>query len=316
MLVQTFIYYQTYKHDATWIRRFVLYLFIVETVNTGFEIAMMFEPLVLQYGTPAATTFFPIGLYAEPIVTAAISTPVQMFIAWRIHVISKSTLLTLTICLLSLVSLAGAVWETHTIAVVKVFAKKPDLHWPAVLWLGASAVVDVFITISLTVALSRRKTGYSGTDDAIRKIIRVTVQTGLITALFAILDVICFFAVSHAAINFIFGFPLSKLYTNALVSSLNARAGWNGPLSSAATAPSVLFGDDHDALRGTQKWSHTGTASRSRQAAVGPYELGLPRSARNAQHDIQYGVTITKDVETLGDNSVGDIGKAPVYNGV
>ncbi len=58
----------------------IYFLFIVETVNSGFAIAMMYEPLVLRYGkvstspimfflfrtsplgTLAATTYFPLGM--------------------------------------------------------------------------------------------------------------------------------------------------------------------------------------------------------------------------------------------------------------
>ncbi|KAF8519875.1 hypothetical protein BU17DRAFT_89450 [Hysterangium stoloniferum] len=320
MLVQIFVYFQSYKNDATWIRRFIMYLLIVETINTGFDIAMMYQPLVLEYATPAATKFFPLGLYAEPVVTVAISTPVQIFIAWRIRLISQSTLLALIICFFSIISLGGAVWLTHTISVVRVFARKPELHWPAVMWLVATAVVDVLITISLTVSLSRRKTGYTGTDNAIRKIIRLTVQTGLITALFAILDVVCFLVLPHSAINFAWDFPLSKLYTNALMSSLNARAGWNTTLSNTNMPPNALFSDDRELMRGTQVQtsSQTGTTSRTRQSATASYELGLPRSNRVAfgKHDGPYGVTITKEVETLREDSVTDIRKAQVYNGV
>ncbi|KAL0958474.1 hypothetical protein HGRIS_000613 [Hohenbuehelia grisea] len=50
LIVQTFMYFQTYKNDSTWLKYFVLYLFIMETFNTGFDISMMFEPLIMHYG--------------------------------------------------------------------------------------------------------------------------------------------------------------------------------------------------------------------------------------------------------------------------
>ncbi|KAJ6548228.1 hypothetical protein DFH09DRAFT_1087343 [Mycena vulgaris] len=54
----------------------------------------------------------------------------------------------------------------------------------------------------------RMKTGFACTDTIIDKIIRITVQTGMLT-------------------NFIRDFPLSKLYSNCLISSLTARRSWN-----------------------------------------------------------------------------------------
>lgn len=43
--------------------------------------------------------------------------------------------------------------------------------------------------------------------------------------------------------NFVWDFALSKLYTNALISTLNARAGW-GNLTDRGYGPNVLFGDE------------------------------------------------------------------------
>jgi hypothetical protein len=50
MVMQAYVYYQTYKNDVIWIRYFILYLFIIETLNTGFDIGMMYEPLIVRYG--------------------------------------------------------------------------------------------------------------------------------------------------------------------------------------------------------------------------------------------------------------------------
>ncbi|PFH47887.1 hypothetical protein AMATHDRAFT_151021, partial [Amanita thiersii Skay4041] len=267
LVVQLFVYFQTYKKDTGWIRHLMVYLFILETINTGFAIAMMYEPLVLRYGkrqsaeslallsylgrwfigTPDATTFFPIALSTDPIITVLISTPVQIFIAWRIQMISKSRLLAGVICMLALVALGGGIWLTITVIHIRRFSRKPELHWPALTWLLASAITDVLITVTLTYNLSRRKTGFSSTDTAINKIIRLTIQTGLITTIFATLDVICFLLFPVCLLsNFTWDFALSKLYTNALVSTLNARSGW---------ANNVLFSTGSEYLTTTGRVS-------------------------------------------------------------
>lgn len=133
----------------------------------------------------------------------------------------------------------GGIWLTRTIINLDRFAKKPMLHWPALTWLIASAVADITITASLCYYLVRRfivlctvhlygrafqarqKSGFSATDDTInkvsrpcffvnitivqllKKIIRLTVQTGLITTLFAILDVVCFLVLPVNASSFL-----------------------------------------------------------------------------------------------------------------
>jgi len=311
MLVQTVIYYQTYKKDSTRMKLFVLFLFIAETLNTGFDLALIYEPLVQKYGTPPATTFFPLFLPTDPLLTVIISTPIQIFIAYRIKIISRASWLAAAICALAIASFGGGIWLTVTIIHIRRFARKPELHWPALLWLLASAIADVTITVSLTWNLAKRKTGFSGTDDAINRIIRLTIQTGFITAVFAILDVACFLALPHTTINFVWDFALSKLYTNALLSTLNARSSW-GTLSGAGGAAghhNVLFGSSN-APQSAQTYSATnfrGTRQIMTAATgtgTGTYELDSAYKSRLPDRDdpeFGVGISVTKEVDTVVD---------------
>ncbi|OBZ68710.1 hypothetical protein A0H81_11139 [Grifola frondosa] len=92
-----------------------------------------------------------------------------------------------------------------------------------IIWLACSAVADSVITIALVWHLRRHKTGFSVTDDVVNRIIRLTVHTGLVTALCATIDLVLFLAMP-AGLHLIFNLPLSKLYTNSLMSTLNSRA--------------------------------------------------------------------------------------------
>ncbi|KAL9710040.1 hypothetical protein Ac2012v2_007102 [Leucoagaricus gongylophorus] len=168
--------------------------------------------------------FFPVMFAAEPITIVAISTPIQLFFAWRIRLLTKQNTIASIITILSLVSLAGGLWTTIKIIIIKLFSRKPELHLSALVWFLSATVADVLITGTLVINLSRRKTGFSATDDAISRIIRMTVQTGMLTALFAVGDVIFFMTLPRTALNFIWDLALTKLYANCLLSTLNARA--------------------------------------------------------------------------------------------
>ncbi|TFK21504.1 hypothetical protein FA15DRAFT_682075 [Coprinopsis marcescibilis] len=251
----------------------VYYLFIVETLNTACDIQMMYQPLIQNFVFAAGEAFPRVdGLlntwwltkpsfllhasfaysffFLEPIVIVAVSTPIQFFFAWRVRLLTKSNWLGAIICLFALISLAGGIWTTALIIQVKVFARKIELHWSALVWFLAACISDVLITTVLVVTLSRRKTGFAATDDAIQRIIRMTVQTGALTAICAIGDVVFFMStsilarkenirqISHlslmsctayssvrAFMNFLWDLALSKLYANCLLSTLNARGG-------------------------------------------------------------------------------------------
>ncbi|KAK0194374.1 hypothetical protein F5146DRAFT_998774 [Armillaria mellea] len=90
----------------------------------------------------------------------------------------------------------------------------------------------------VTICYDRRgqKTGFKRSDDLVNKIIRITVQTGLITSVCALVDLITFLSLP-SGIHLIFNLPLSKLYINSLMSSLNSREPRQEP---AASAPNTL----------------------------------------------------------------------------
>ncbi|KAF9254238.1 hypothetical protein L218DRAFT_565509 [Marasmius fiardii PR-910] len=300
MAAQTVVYFQAYQRDTLILQSFVCYLVVAETVNSIMGMGMMYNLLVTEWGSPNATTYFPRFLPADPIITVFISTPIQIFIAYRLQIISQTFLIPIVVVLLSLVSMGGGLWTAIMVKTIKVFQRKPELHTPALTWLLASAIADVTITVSLYWSLAQRKTGLKRTDDMINRILRLTVQTGLITAIFALLDVICFLALPHTTINFIWDFALSKLYTNALLSTLNARAGWS---SVGGVDPhNVLFGttmasrsdgelSEFDSRHGRMRGSGWGSTYRTNPelsfVAMSPLETGVYESDPTASFHIQ-----------------------------
>jgi hypothetical protein len=304
LIVQTYSYYQTYKKDAAWIKYLVLYLFIIESVNTGCDIAMMYQPLIAEFGQPDATKFFPTMFAAEPIAIVMVSTPIQLFFAWRIKLLTKNNYLPAIIALFAIISLAGGVWTTAMIVKLKLFSRKPELHEPALLWFLAACVSDILITVALVVTLSKRRTGFEATDDAISKIIRMTVQTGMLTALFAVGDVVFFMTLPHTALNFLWDLALSKLYANCLLSTLNARAGLSEKSSSG-------YSNNHHGLSssGNNRRPEFIHSPRSAHMHMGSamYELETHHKSFDASAsfpepgDAEYGITVTKVVETIQD---------------
>ncbi|EDR06369.1 uncharacterized protein LACBIDRAFT_299921 [Laccaria bicolor S238N-H82] len=314
LIVQTYHYYLSYKGDVHWIRCLVsevLYLFVIETVNTGCDMAMMYQTLINNFGKADTTKFFPTLLAAEPItivrpsrvgrtmgitiqLQVVISTPIQLFFAYRIRLLSKSNLLGGIIAFFATVSLGGGAWSTVRIVKTKVFAHKPELHLPALVWLLSAVVSDVMITVVLVITLNKRRTGFIATDDAIAKIIRMTVQTGLLTSLFAIGDVIFFMTLPHTAVNFVWDLALTKLYSNCLLSTLNTRAELKESSGPRQLSLSGNVGMDMREF------------NLPTQASPPFYELNTPKSSEGYQTrtpDLEYGITVTTVVETKGDTN-------------
>ncbi|KAF4619710.1 hypothetical protein D9613_004813 [Agrocybe pediades] len=296
LIVQTYYYYQTFKRDAQWIKYLVLYLFIVETVNTGCDIAIMYEPLINNFGKPEATTFFPAFFASQPIIFVSVSMPIQIFFAWRIKLLTKSTLLAAIVTILAVVSFGAGVYTTALIIKFKEFSRKPELNTPALVWFLTACVADLLITAVLVMALTRRKTGFIATDDILSRIIRTTFHTGIITALFAIGDILCFMILPHVAVNFFWDLSLTKIYSNFLLSNLNSRT-------------------DLQAFVGfrSQLLNRTGPPPtvnpRTNKGAPSQEERGGPMHALDScsyeledKENVQYGIAISKVVETRHDS--------------
>ncbi|KAK6996930.1 hypothetical protein R3P38DRAFT_1948419 [Favolaschia claudopus] len=209
MCVQMLLYYQSFKRDARWIRYFILYLLFAETVNLLFEIGIVYEPLIVRYGSQRALIVSPLLIPGDAISIVAVSTPVQIFTAWRISVITNSIIFPLIITVLSVVSFGGGLFVSIFAAIRNEFREFQSFAPTVILWLVTSAVCDFLITIILTYSLTTRKTGFTAVDGQINRIIRLTVQTGAITAAAALADVILFLAFPGSTLNFIPDFPLS-----------------------------------------------------------------------------------------------------------
>ncbi|KAJ3743535.1 hypothetical protein DFH05DRAFT_1618737 [Lentinula detonsa] len=295
LLNQMHFYFQTYKSDALWIKCLVAYLFVVETANTVFDMIIIYQPLITQFGTQKAVKYFPTLFMTEPIVVVLVSMPIQCFFAWRITKITKSYIIPAIIVVLAFTSATGGFITGIKIVILKLFIKKPELHWSALLWFLPSCVADILITVTLVRSLSKRKTSFSVTNSMIDKLIRsnphsfqdfndldcalhiVTVQTG---------DVACFMALPHTAINFIWDLALAKLYTNCLMSTLNARSALvnNGQASNSGMFINVVDSTNQKDIR-RQTFSGARFAKNMHELTNGSdvYELDSAKTVEAAQ---------------------------------
>ncbi|KAH9939817.1 hypothetical protein B0H21DRAFT_756071 [Amylocystis lapponica] len=225
MITQTFLYFTVYKRDKLWMKLFVFLLFFCDTLNCAFDIAFVFIPLVDDFGNETRLSYATWIFGTDPALTAFIALFVQMFFAWRVKVLTNSIPAVCLIAFCSICQWCGGIGSAIAVGMIPEFIHFQRFETIVVVWLAFSAVADSLITVALVWHLRKHKTGFHATDDIVNRIIRLTVQTGLVTALCAVIDLILFLA-SPSGLHLVFNLPLSKLYTNSLMSSLNSRAGW------------------------------------------------------------------------------------------
>ncbi|KAK6977520.1 hypothetical protein R3P38DRAFT_3123411 [Favolaschia claudopus] len=221
VVTQTCAYFQRYPNDLAWIRSLMVYLLIVETVNVVVELGIIYQPLIIQYGTAAAVTISP----RHSVLISIVSAPIQLFAAWRINVITKSLWLPAFIALLSLGSFASGITVSVKVAMNAAFRDFDNFSVEVILWLALSAFCDLVIAVSMSYALVSCRFSIPQVSRSAKLIsnLYMTLETGALTALTAIIDVLLFLLFPRASVNFIVDFPLSNLYTCSMLAMLNSR---------------------------------------------------------------------------------------------
>ncbi|KAF4568477.1 hypothetical protein EYR36_010488 [Pleurotus pulmonarius] len=213
LVVQSFIYYQTYKNDKKWVRYLVRCFGCTKEGVTKIPINTGPVHAIGALTSKGKDSSVPIrdGLSIHCCLTSIfdetcfiqvfISTPIQLFFAWRIRIISQSKVLTVIISFFSLSSFIGGIAAPIATKVTDStsYDRLPRIAPTIITWLTSAATTDIIIAVSLVYHLYRMKTGVRSTDDLVNRIMRLTIQTGMITALFATLDVVCFNAFPKAS---------------------------------------------------------------------------------------------------------------------
>ncbi|KAF7358001.1 hypothetical protein MVEN_00847100 [Mycena venus] len=250
MCIQMYTYYQHYSKDSAWIRYFMLYLLLVATADVVIEFGIIYDSLIIQNGKQAALVISPKLLPGDSVLISVSSAPIQLFTAWRISVITGSLILPGLIALLSLGSFAAGITVSAKVALNPEYSSFEIFTSEVIVWLVLSAACDIIIAIGMSYALYSRKTGFSVVDGQINRIIQLTVETGSLTALTALADVMLFLVFPRTTINFAVDFPLSALYSCSILAMLNSRDRQRTPDPEYAhTAPQMRTHDRRTSLK-------------------------------------------------------------------
>ncbi|KAF9020946.1 hypothetical protein BDZ89DRAFT_1071869 [Hymenopellis radicata] len=247
MLVQCFIFFTNYSKDALWIKSYVVLLLVTDTLSTVFAMWWIYNLLINNFQNLAAFATADWLLAADPALVGITGTLCQLFFAYRIKVLTGNTWLGYGIAFLSVASGLCAIGSGIAVSWVKFLADFDKFQSIGCLWLGLTALVDILITIIVSSFLNQRRTGFRKTTQLLNRIVRVTIANGLMTTIFAIVELSLYVGKPDTGLHIGFSFVLPKLYCNSVMSSLNARMPRGGSSmddhSISVTDPSFLHPD-------------------------------------------------------------------------
>ncbi|KAN0100024.1 hypothetical protein V8E55_000008 [Tylopilus felleus] len=167
---------------------------------------------------------------------AVVALPTQAFFVYRIYVLSGKNMIAPLIWVIpaifqnvaTIFYAAKAFYSANGSVHIVSFIEIHDHFFTCITLsnLVVGAAVDALIAIAMTILLfcERTATGFVGTLHILQRLTIFAVNTGLWTAMFAVLSAILIHVIPTSALYTVFAIPLSSLYCNALLANLHARS--------------------------------------------------------------------------------------------
>ncbi|KAJ7470203.1 hypothetical protein B0H11DRAFT_2041807 [Mycena galericulata] len=242
LTVQLYLYYQAFPNDRPFIKSLVYIVYSLQLVQTIMTAVDAFASFGSGFDNDVALTALNFSWFSSPIVTSMISLIVQSFYAFRLYNFSKSRIIPVLIVTASLaVSVAGFITGQFYREAGYVTAINTRRTLISVgVWLSGSAMIDVVIALSMTYYLIISDTGFRKTHALISKVIRLTIETGSLTASVALVTVILYFVFPDNGYFSPTMMFMPALYANTLLAVLNSRLQIVGGRSTYPTTTDII----------------------------------------------------------------------------
>ncbi|KAJ7910605.1 hypothetical protein B0H13DRAFT_2011578 [Mycena leptocephala] len=290
LAVQVYVYRLSFPNDKASIKWMVYIIFLVETVMTalnGVDVYHWFAEGfgdILEFAKPLISPAY------TPIMGSVMALVVQTFFCYRIYIIKREALpLSVFIFVVALLQAAGGVGGGIS---AYLSANEEHDHNRIIfvyLWLIGDVIADVFIAGAMTFLLLRAsRQQHKQTNDIVKRIVQLTVETNTLSTLVAIISLILFYGTPNTTYFICPTMVLAKLYANTLLVTFNNRAFIHG---NGTNTHSASVNDSY--------------ASRSRSGARKsmPFSAGL---GMNSETDTYLGSTyngkVTVTTHSMADN--------------
>ncbi|KAF7357592.1 hypothetical protein MSAN_01355600 [Mycena sanguinolenta] len=210
--------------DSVWIRGTVASLFFLDTVHSAVAIYSAWDMCVTNYNNPASLAYVGWTIPFTAVATSCAAILSQVFLAHRVFLLTKNKLLFALIAFISALGFIFGCIAGVKSGIINAVAKFGPLGPYVTAWLAFQTSADLLITLCLTVALWRSKTGFRSTDTIINRLIGGAVRTGLFASIFALADLFSFLLHRDTNLYAMFAYPIGRIYTNTLLHTLNSRS--------------------------------------------------------------------------------------------
>ncbi|KAJ7731354.1 hypothetical protein B0H16DRAFT_203023 [Mycena metata] len=230
LTVQLYLYYQAFPNDRVFTKGLVYTVYCLSLVSVILSTIDAFSTFGYGFGDPSALNTAHFAWLVGPVFTGMVACIVQSFYAFRLYRLCNSRIVPAILVFAALglcaIGISDGVSD-HKAS--RTNLAKLKFNFPAiatittVLFLVGTALVDITIAGCMTYYLTKNDTGFRRTHALVTKLIRLSIETGVITALVVILILALFFGVPGKAYYVVPGSSISTVYANTLFAVLNSR---------------------------------------------------------------------------------------------
>jgi len=223
---QAYIYYGRFPKDPRKMKAMVAAVWCGELGHVlciGHSIYVM---IITDYGHPERLAHIPNSLLAATFIGGLVSSGVQSFFAYRIYVLSRSWWIP---CICWGLSLFRIVPSNVTVFIDGIHEPLAEFvakwNWLFNTVWAVSAANDLLIAGTLVFLLYRQRShALKSTAAVVDKLIKWTIETGVVTSISGIIMLACFVAMRASFIWMAWFVVIARLFSISLFASLNSRA--------------------------------------------------------------------------------------------
>ncbi|KAF9468396.1 hypothetical protein BDZ94DRAFT_1246705 [Collybia nuda] len=223
LCAQVFLYTFRYPNDSWKIKIFVRAMLFIEILMTAFATTAAWDFLAAGWGNLAVLLTSDWPLAGLAFLSGLAASSAHVFFCWRIWILRPAyRWLVGVIAVISVLQ-----WVMAALSGVRGLQPGTSAFNVApfiLIWLGGSGLCNILITIAMMFIFLQA--GIQATMSGVStraKLLVLTLETGMLTSLAALIELLLFAIFPNNAMHFLLFFVLSKLYSNTVMAVLNAR---------------------------------------------------------------------------------------------
>ncbi|KAF9467739.1 hypothetical protein BDZ94DRAFT_900411 [Collybia nuda] len=226
LCVQVYQYYRAFPNDRPFLKILVYGVFTLEVVQTILVARDAFDTFVVGFADLTTLSNIRLLWLSFPVLGGIVGSMCRLFLIYRLHILSKSWVSTLSATILAVVTEVAAILTGVEFSTAGSFISTYGQRKTYIvigLWGGSGAACDAFITASMVYYLLHQKAKFKRTRARIAFLIVTIVETGALTAAISTLNFLLFICIKWSSYFIIPLMIVAKLYSNTMLLALNNR---------------------------------------------------------------------------------------------